>query len=821
MTQFPIQLHDGSISSFIARIPWSNLLYDNLGCSLHSIHLTFHVIPSTPDDRLQPGINLADSISSVAESFLHQEEAALHESLNPNLSSSIWPRADGEGTIPGGLDPFLSMDDDGFHSDSTRGSVFDSLIKRILNNLEFDATDTKFTFVHPGHSSFTVSIPEIRRGKDTGDGQMKSTTDNPTSSSGTGTLTISGITVTTQNLCPLVLLPSSPTASTLSPVSLNTPSRFSPPPHPPPPSSSSSSSSIDEETQFMMSQSIVSLPPRHPSPPGSVTSDLYQNPIPEHPNAADESLGRSRSNTPLAGDGSQPGSNDSECPQSELLPNPTLDDQKTSGSFEPSQEMILSFGTEPIVIHWIFPTNALPDTSLPDSYPTPPSDVVQVDDKLQASVAIGVLSIALHARHVRSLIDLVDIMGSHQPSQRPEPNVSDPSSRNPANPSTSMLGPAVALNLKLRGAVLILWSHIDDTVEPTTSEPLADFFAHPLVPPRLNHGYVRAHVEALSLSLTSSASQPAKNEMKRERPAGVRGRTRRESTVTTTLELAVTDISVIAIHAVPNASLESTILNASPILITDHHLPSQYQLAHPGTGTSEDNNLNTHPQLPTFDVTDWTNERHQKNGVKLSMWRTRIRPKPNNQTRRESRLGATPRELPANAFVEDEQQDKKPVTSAPAIRLTITRAESSSTAGTKTRTKTTQLVELKSVPWHVFLNLGLADDVLAFLNQISASREKESLAEEIGIYEDSSSSEEEFHTSPVEPGAIDSKAREKERRRLEKLVLNDLDLDLDYRKKEPTSRSRRKVGEYSSLHLLTLTMLDFNFDSMPKARRRS
>ena len=110
----PVKLHDGSISSVTARIPWPNPLTANVGLSIQSLHLTFHVDTKAPVPTAQATTNLADSVVSVAESFIHDEltpgeEATLRESFHPDLDISVTSTRE---NVPGGLDPFIAADEE-------------------------------------------------------------------------------------------------------------------------------------------------------------------------------------------------------------------------------------------------------------------------------------------------------------------------------------------------------------------------------------------------------------------------------------------------------------------------------------------------------------------------------------------------------------------------------------------------------------------------------------------------------------------------------------------------------------------------------------
>ena len=209
----PVKLHDGSISSVTARIPWPNPLTANVGLSIQSLHLTFHVDTKAPVPTAQATTNLADSVVSVAESFIHDEltpgeEATLRESFHPDLDISVTSTRE---NVPGGLDPFIAADEEASSEVDPAGvSIFATMIERLLSRFEFDAKDTSITLVYPGHSSFIFKVSEIAYGRDD-----RSNTTSRNSSTGpkdvkiglespgeTRTISISGATLLYHDLSP-------------------------------------------------------------------------------------------------------------------------------------------------------------------------------------------------------------------------------------------------------------------------------------------------------------------------------------------------------------------------------------------------------------------------------------------------------------------------------------------------------------------------------------------------------------------------------------------------------------------------------------------
>ena len=313
----PIRLRDGSVGKVTARIPWPNPLTSSVGLSLESLHLTFYLEPSiSPTTERHLADNLAESVASVAETFIHEElsaheEAALRESFHPDLGppGSHLP----EDNVPGSLDPFMSEEEVHQHDTDPPGvSIFATLIERLLARFQFDATDTRITIVNPQETSFTLIVPEIRYSTDSQ--SQTSASPGGDSSNVMGEVRkvlITGVTVTSRCLRPLgqqslptrktMALATSPQAhspeasSPTTPVSVSPaapclaheqlqvepPSEIEPgtasPPPDEPSSPQSDSSDMDEETQLFMSQSIAALPPRPVSPASSIaTRDMEE-----------------------------------------------------------------------------------------------------------------------------------------------------------------------------------------------------------------------------------------------------------------------------------------------------------------------------------------------------------------------------------------------------------------------------------------------------------------------------------------------------------------------------------------------------------------
>ncbi|KAJ7430701.1 hypothetical protein B0H11DRAFT_2134571 [Mycena galericulata] len=738
----PVELHAGSISSVTARIPWPNPLTSTVGLSLDSLHLTFHArrLSNHPHSATP---NLAESVASVADSFIHdelspREEATLRESFHPDLASSAYLAE--EHNVPGGLDPFISAPEEevfGTDADPAGISIFATLIERLLARFEFDAVNTNITLVHPDHTSWSICIPEMVYCTEQKPDENDPTQEGEPTLGATRMVTISGLSVTANNY----RLASPVSYTPISEVASSSMSTVFPPPHPPRTGSSqsgsrsaspaSSSSSLDDETQYAMSQSLAFLPPRAVSPASSVSSSMYESAISHAPNVSDNEVASGRST---------PSPSIQKLVEDNNLPLPS--------NFEPREqispdEVILSIGPEPIVIRLETP---IPRRLEPAS--TSKDNVMAESIKL--SLDVGIIACAVRAWHIKGVIDLVRSSSS-------TPDAAQESER-PAQRKSEALG--LDLHMRSRGAVIIILPVTLPGVEPHL---MSDFFSRPLIPPKLPQSYLRIHLESMSTSMTSQTG----------------------SSNAGTFTFSLSDVSAFVFHSHNPTIPQETPSSASPLLITDHHLYTQYPPSHIHPDSSKP------LDLPTFALNDWTDGNHRSSGMKISHWRTKLRPKSGKSPRGESKIdGASPSSDPTSA-----RPSQSPL--PPALSLTAKRSISKHSLPSTT-------VEVVLEPLHVFIDLDLATNrtgLLAFLDELDERSMDNS--DKDGEESDEESDEVTPPASPHSRKMQDGKERERERerQRLEKMVLDDLDLDLDYRPgisrkaSSPRMSARRKTSQ--------------------------
>ena len=567
----PIAFRDGTISSVKARIPWPNPLASTLGFSLTSLNLVFHVVPSPPAFNLD--VDLTASVASVAESFIHEElspreAVAFWQTLHPTAPS---PSDIEEQAIPGGLDPINATDDDCHRVDmDPEGvSIFATLLERLLARFEFDAQDLTVTLIHPGNMSLTLSLEEIRYrtvSKDT----------NHSSTRGENrTLSINGCHLATRNLdskMPLTFSPGTPASATSASPGTSRPL------------SHVSSSSIDEETQFAMSQSLAFLPHKVDPLSISTSSSMYQSALSSSSRSFLDSLDEISEAVP----------NENLVPPSSEAP------LNVSASTTQKDNILLSFGSLPIDIQLTTPS-PVAKTSSDDPFLSHTEDGIYSDEILQVAVSIGVIACALRPWHIHGLLQLIQSLdGPHQKAPKVDAE--------PLDKSFTIFNIPLKIHAQLRGIVLLLLS--PRSVNNSMTYRLETFFDRCLVPPPLDCGYTRIHLDGLTASLVCSSRQKQESDA----PTSLTSNT----AINLLLEFAMTDMSIFFFSKFLFDN-KSSQMPAFPLLLTDPHLATQYSTSHihpRGEGS--------YSHLPRFDIIDWTDERCQGFGTRLSAWRVRL-----------------------------------------------------------------------------------------------------------------------------------------------------------------------------------------------------
>ncbi|KAI0928435.1 hypothetical protein AcW1_005680 [Taiwanofungus camphoratus] len=462
------------------------------------------------------------------------------------------------------------------------------------------------------------------------------------------------------------------------------------------------------------------------------------------------------------------------------------------------------------------------------------------NEKLRLSVTTGVFACALYARHIRTILDVAGVWIVNSPAL---PQVGSTGTRESgrSNNNSSILDNFEA-DLRVRGAVLLL---LPASRSMSTLPSLSGFFAHPLVPPKLTRGFVRVHFDNMSASLLTYPAVDG-----RPTSPSVRRRTSNASSPSipaTTFTMSLTEISVFAFLMTPERThLESQAgtanLFSSPILIMDPQLPFQYSMQHVYPDLSA--TASHHPVLPNFEVVDWTDPIHRSPKARLSQWRTKAAQRRHshafaqaecslpsmqpNPPQKASELTSTQGPIStSSAHVASPSPPGRPgiggLSASPGKSgEPVKRSHSSAivvkgqmSSGTRNTEDEELEVEVNFEPLHIFVDLGLAlgkdrhgsqNETLAFMEEVMPSDAEmlhRECRENISTDDVGQSGryvldgEEDIDTPPGTPRAHQTftilqqeRERERERRRLERLVLEDLDLEFDYRPKESEKKSQ-------------------------------
>jgi len=550
-----LSLKEGSISAVKARIPWPNPLASIVGLTLTSAHLVFHVI-SPKDHTPTPGADFAESVTSVADSFMQEDLSSIEEDAHwRSIYQETAPHSSVHeiDPIPGAMDVPQKMDNHLYRPDHdpVGVSVFASLIENLLARFEFDAHDIKISLVHEDNICLTLSLQEMRYQTDN---KANSRTASSTHAEREcRTLSFVGISLSATHLGDMNRRV---TSRKLNPVDessqTGTLSRVS------------SNSSFDEETRLAMSRSLTVLPPRPDSLLDSVTSSMYMSALSMESGKNEEPIQkpvRSRSSTPA-----------SSPPQS-------------TSTLQNREEKMVSFGSQPVTAKLTTPSPTHTD-SADDPFLSPEDAETSSAEELRIEISMSVVACVIRPWQIAGLLRLSEALVPR------DSQCTDSTFKAMDKPEL----PSVKVTLCARGLVLILDS--TSFVKNTYPVDMADYFERPHVPPELERGYTRIHLDTLVGSVKVSTTSTGEKVL--------------ESTTHVNINLA--DLSILSFTSDQTPSN----LKAFPLVITDRYLPAQYanQHLHPEIGSA-------YPTFPTIDFTNWTDGRNHNTGGKLSHWRTR------------------------------------------------------------------------------------------------------------------------------------------------------------------------------------------------------
>lgn len=663
MGDIPCSLKSGGIAKISANVPWSNPLSASIGFSLSGLDLTFEV---SKKDMVHPSAdvhNIASSVASVAETFIHdeldnQEEAFLRDSFHEDYLTPGHFQEDGNRPLPGFTDPFLDAPDSASPAerDPEGISIFARLIERLLARFNFDASNSRITLVNPGHASLTVKIGSI----------AYSTEDLPTDAEllldtgvvcQTRSLVVTGVSVSVQALNASIR-GQTPTASS--------------------PAMEDYDSEMDEEAQMMMSQSILSLPVQEqliakPTSPAlstisSATSSMYESAI-SHSKPVDQTI-ISLNSVPM-----------------EAV----------------SEEQPLLTFVEPISIRLTTPPPYIA-SDLPPGHDNGQRRSESADtyvphsgDKMKLQVSLGTIAVSASAQSVRLIIQWVEklhLSASPPTVTAPQPTVA------------ASLIDLDKFDCRLRCDSIVLYlvpsncwiMHRDELVAAHT---------YPLHPPRLTQGYLRLFVQTIDITFSPPSSpllaQPSKH----------------------LSTCSITDISLMAFHSLSLGSthnLISPIFITDQQLLTsyrnDTHGSNNQRDASRSDGRDQ--------QLATFEVIDWTNDEFRGGDDALHRWRTRHPLQPDKGDIRGVSMSPKPAERD-KALSKDtttlspvQRLSRTSIQDAPALFANVF-SDRQAAAGISGGIE----IVLRTAPVHVFLDLASLPTVSSALAEISSTSNKE------------------------------------------------------------------------------------------------
>ncbi len=405
---------------------------------------------------------------------------------------------------------------------------------------------------------------------------------------------------------------------------------------------------------------------------------------------------------------------------------------------------------------------------------------------------MGILACALTAAQISAILDFVSAIGTYSSTSAPPPVSNNPGF---VVPSLSLLDQA-KLTIQIRGFVLSLQSVTAPHTSSSHDVPLADFFTHPLRPPKTNHSYVRFLIDRLQADLSVSTTLEQVVDEPNLSPEHLSGRSRVprvvRGTTSSHIKFSVDDLSVLAFCMPSNATAQPASHPAfvSPIVLTDPFLFTQYRPEHHPPPNME-HHLNVPsefirkaiPALPEFEILDWTSEDNRISQAKLSFWR--VRPPPSSRHPQRDHLGDSPAHPPVASIpkiISEEKPPNKPQ-SALSGQVLLSTPKDSGPGGSS---EPTCSIQINITPLHVFVDMGSISAALKFLEPLSVLRtSSDSTPSQYGQYEPTGEDHEgaSRRTNSRDLTALPSPQR-RTLQQIHQQELEDLNLSVDYLSKE-------------------------------------
>jgi autophagy-related protein 2 len=347
----------------------------------------------------------------------------------------------------------------------------------------------------------------------------------------------------------------------------------------------------------------------------------------------------------------------------------------------------------------------------------------------------------------------------------------------PKHPETTPSPPALPCglhaSLNIRGIATLLITEALDQEVPS----LEAFFQSPLIPPRLPSTYLRVLLENVTGSLDLSGAPGNQADSAHTSPI--------------TSNILLSNLSVFMYYTSGTVDKDTAQVSL-PLLITDQRLHDQYIVNHcrPSfSSTTVPAQPLSEVTLPTFEVVDWTALKLAGGSSKLSTWRVKSstgKDQPVHSPPSKASAFPTSPKPPTAALLSEEELEELSLSSAITFTARVTPAT------TRSRSLTDILVRI--VPLHVFFDVDImleGGGMIKFLDEVlavegyptrDASDTFQGRSSLDDTEEEDSASDDELDTPFITPKQLE---RERERKRLERLVLEDLDLDIDYRTGAP------------------------------------
>ncbi|GFZ46386.1 Autophagy-related protein 2 [Saitozyma sp. JCM 24511] len=714
----PLTLTSGALSKVTARVPFPNLLSDPLSLTLETLTLDFTLSPlstkgKSPDSRsrtssaplLSPGIDLAGSVTSAADDFLHEEldayeEAELDRSIRQSLVlSQTDPFSNDD--LPGAF-PFPSQSQSaGPNSNYSPAShavesttVLAGLVERILARLQFKVKDIRIRirFDDKSHGGvFELRIAEVRYADES------ESSEDPALRQ-----TIRAVRISSVSIYMLDLPSPSPTSSPARPPFHSTSSRSSSVSSTTTSTSTSSvsssgSSTTDPQAEMYMSLAVADL---RQSVADTVASgaSVYQSALSE----------RVIEEEPEGRDGllsSDNRSNSTGSPRTSIRGRSRSRSATPTGHPRPPNEvLLLTFGSEDIVMRLKTTRPSGPSAAASQSPPIDPhpsQSPSRSTSRPNTSSQLPALDIEWSMGTIAALISpdqAATILCALQAATRPSSETS------PGSPTPDSAGPVVQPRLDARVRVKAIIVALVYDMRATDSSGFATAAAQFWAKPGATYipfGHLKLRLEGLDCGYSSKGYVPRPSSTGRPKSHSMSTSTRRTSNAAhfgprpPVMTLTLSEMSIFEYLASdpPSEGMtdDTPPGGAFPVLIFDANLPRQYDVA-PGAqsplGLGLGVRLSSHsapaskivppPTFPEFDTVDWRNSGLQKkSGVGDKAWK--VRPKGRGVLKGGTHFAG--------------EAEEGPVISVPAI--------------------------VQTQPVHIFVDLSLVERLLPMLRSIA------------------------------------------------------------------------------------------------------